>query len=396
MQNPLSSSQQFRIIDSASLRIRKDTGLVQASHHELSSASKTFFERQGLNVNSPQTLDSSSSCAADSTHGSWQYSAFIRRFHDCDITSQQCPKYYFTLGSSCSQRVHLSSNMILEPSREEVKQLRIAFTGHLKAGLPGQFSFDKIITLTSHKPSSPSSSSLQQPSNTDMSSCEQYKEQQNEQQNEQHNGNLTGGRQSSVSIEFDNAESFFLWHRLCRFALANLILSSCYGDTRDNEVQRELQDIGVDEKGCRPIGSGVCSSDASGGKGGEEHTNRRESIPALAVQRPVAPSTSARLPVGADKEENTGVVSVDRLDRAVARCGPLVSDDYPLLQRARAVRGFKLRLASLAGALVADEQVRWGRSLRWWNAMYHYVPLRGNHYVVTTAHNDLHRLLCAA
>ena len=51
-------------------------------------------------------------------------------------------------------------------------------------------------------------------------------------------------------------------------------------------------------------------------------------------------------------------ITVDQLDRALGRCRALVGDDYPLVQRALAVRGFKMRLATLAGSLEAGAEVR--------------------------------------
>jgi hypothetical protein len=168
-----------------------------------------------------------------------------------------------------------------------------------------------------------------------------------------------------VSLEFDTAESFFLWHRLCRFALANLILSSCYGDTREEERCSDA------ERGSREEGEAIS---CQGGGSGDDSDGRQDASTASTGHLPASRQEVKNRGnnkgdnIGGNKEDNTVDNTVDRLDHALARCGTLVGADYPLLQRARAVRGFKLRLRALADCLLARMEVRSGRmgGWRWW------------------------------
>ena len=104
------------------------------------------------------------------------------------------------------------------------------------------------------------------------------------------------------------------------------------------------------------MSDGYIDSEESSREGNEEQDVNEQSLPEADKEDiPIADKDKEHVTtVVADKED----ITVDRLDRALARCRTLVGDDYPLLQRALAVRGFKVRLAALAGCLEAGTEVR--------------------------------------
>ena len=159
---------------------------------------------------------------------SFKYGAFIRRFQDEDIDNSHCPSYYFTLSDVDHTSVVLTSQMTLEPSLQVVRQQHAHYMDRCrrqkrtreadrvaKTNTSIQDSSPKIITLHEYQPQSQhtsTSSAINTTTTTSLPSC----------------GTTTTTTHSPIiSIEFESEASYFLWHRLFRFALTNLTLSDC-------------------------------------------------------------------------------------------------------------------------------------------------------------------------
>ena len=159
---------------------------------------------------------------------SFKYGAFIRRFQDEDIDNSHCPSYYVTLSDVDHTNVVLTSQMTLEPSLQVVRQQHAHYMDRCrrqkrtreadrvaKTNTSIQDSSPKIITLHEYQPQSQhtsTSSAINTTTTTSLPSC----------------GTTTTTTHSPIiSIEFESEASYFLWHRLFRFALTNLTLSDC-------------------------------------------------------------------------------------------------------------------------------------------------------------------------
>ena len=90
----------------------------------------------------------------------FKYSAFVRRYQDEDIDNSNCPSYYFTLSDTDHTNIALTSQMVLEPSLQVVRQQHDHYEDHCRrqkrTGKTKSVheSFHKIITLHDYLPSS--------------------------------------------------------------------------------------------------------------------------------------------------------------------------------------------------------------------------------------------------
>ena len=233
----------------------------------------------------------------------YQYSAFIRRYQDEDIDNSSCPSYYFTVNDADHTSIVLTSQMVLEPSWQIVKQQHTRYVNRCRhqkrikkdhpvdKTLSVHDSFHKVITLHHHLSPSIRSSTVAPVG-----------------------GETRTSRSLSITIEFESEVSYFLWHRLFRFALANLTLSDCLNVSRVEEA--------------------AAAATVSPHYQQQHHLQQQLKQHHQQQQHQQQPG-----------------MDISHIGKAVIRCQEWVSPSYPLLQRTIAIRHFKARLIQLATQL---------------------------------------------